>query len=1699
MAVIGSAYVEIRALDTKFQGDVEKAVKKIKEVTLNLRADVDLKPVREKISALRAELRNNPLKFQAEVDLKRVTESIEKVRKTHEDDALQILTEANTTPFEQSLEVMRARYSEMQTNVRASAKTALAEATLRRVARERRAEIKVGISRESQVALRQLAYTVAGAIPAEKIRASLTGIVANLESIMFRAARAATVIGAVSSAVLTLGANVLTIGGDLAQIFQIAAAGPALISAFAVGIAGMTMAWKGFGDAVGGDAKALAALPAEAQRAAVALRGVGTAISAPAKKAFWVEMNTSLQDTIKEIQPKLTAGFEKTNVAMAKMTKGALASFDQLSKSGGLDTLFNNIDKGLTAASNGMKPFFDAFGRLAVSGSKHLEAFGAGFTRLAERFNNFIIKADESGKIDEWIIRATNNLQKLGSVLGSSGSIVAGLTRISEISGGKGLQDLADGLKDIAETVNSEPFQSQLVTILRGARAGAEALGDGFGDLFSVVGEGSAVLANFLKTTGQITGKVLSSIKTMFEGTGLGTGLLEALWGLEDAITELEPGFRNLGQIIGDVGQFAGVFFRELAPGLNNLLETLAAVVDNLKDGFIVVMPVLNDFIQSFLMVAAPLVIALSDAVRVLLEGFAGLPRAIQVALLALGAFLLFKNKLFSFFDGVGKKIGEFGENNKKHFSGFREYANQIPLALENVQTRAGRLTSGISNSFAGVGFAAATTAADTSRAFRTSFDQLKGWGSSALDSLGGLYQKHLQGPLSSFRQGMANGFKQTWSQTIPWEVRDGFARIGATFENGFKSALGHTLNFADGVKREFSLLPSALRQFPGAVGEAFGYAYDQAARRMTLLGEMVRQRTAYAAAHFGTISDAFVNGPVKDIREGTQALGNHLRAMVSPVETAAMQGAQAVTRGYNNMVLAATVQGTVLKREFQQAFQTIGSEFSRVFTPVGQGAARAFSAVSDAARTAGSAIGTTFANAGNNLRASFSPVLSGIRDTLGQVGGAARTAAGHVGSLAAASGQALGSIGATAGKGLAGAASGLLGALGGPWGIAIGAATAAITVFAQAQADSKARVEEFSKSLDQQTGAVTAATEKMMTKQLFDGPTDAWDNFVRGVLENSKSVEETIDELGISTKKYADTMKDSSSRDKYIADMKKVSEGLRAGRAPSDELAASLGITNKELANMSFEDKQKMGDSLAHAATKAEDMGKEVQRAQDEVKRLAAAMGTTEYAAAIMKNNWDTLGDKTSSLSDKFRALKENLELHGNSTQKAAKEAKNYQQSLADIRDRITAFNQENKQAVTTLYEVGKGFDFTSKSGRDLHSILETQTDTILNLGTAAMDRALKGGAEAKDAQKAAIEAMSPAIEGLKSPMRDIGLSEPQITDIIKSFGLLPEDLTMALGVEGGDKARQEIFLTEMASKAFATGNYTAVLAALPEAAKKAIGEATNTADAFKTGNYDAVLEALDRTQGGKESALLNILSVTNGDYSAYLKAIDKTKIPVDSAKREIATVTGKTVEIIAADKVTGTVQLIKSALGGIERYVKVTVDTVYNKPAGAGGNAVQGANGGIMRAGQSPLSGNLPLTKMFANGGFENHVAQISRGQTPFRVWSEPETGGEAYIPLSKAKRGRSLKILEEVARMFGFSLFKQFANGGILSGFDTKAASPLRVTSNSAVVNSGPSGYGAGNTTIINQTINPSQGLSERQIGQAAITEIAWQLDH
>ena len=201
-------------------------------------------------------------------------------------------------------------------------------------------------------------------------------------------------------------------------------------------------------------------------------------------------------------------------------------------------------------------------------------------------------------------------------------------------------------------------------------------------------------------------------------------------------------------------------------------------------------------------------------------------------------------------------------------------------------------------------------------------------------------------------------------------------------------------------------------------------------------------------------------------------------------------------------------------------------------------------------------------------------------------------------------------------------------------------------------------------------------------------------------------------------------------------------------------------------------------------------------------------------------------------------------------------------------------------------------------------------------------------------------------------------------------------------------DNARTTITNVKNKALNYAKGKYQAVLRALDKA-KGTIASVKDKALNYARGKYQAVLRALDNAKGTISSVKNKALNYARGKYQGVLKALDRASSVVSAVQRKINSLKGKTVSIV-----TNMVTKVKKIFSADGNY--------------------------------------LPGVENFANGGIrrENHVAQIAPAGA-MRVWAEPETGGEAYIPFAKSKRARSEQILATVADKFGMRL-ERYANG-------------------------------------------------------------------
>jgi len=131
------------------------------------------------------------------------------------------------------------------------------------------------------------------------------------------------------------------------------------------------------------------------------------------------------------------------------------------------------------------------------------------------------------------------------------------------------------------------------------------------------------------------------------------------------------------------------------------------------------------------------------------------------------------------------------------------------------------------------------------------------------------------------------------------------------------------------------------------------------------------------------------------------------------------------------------------------------------------------------------------------------------------------------------------------------------------------------------------------------------------------------------------------------------------------------------------------------------------------------------------------------------------------------------------------------------------------------------------------------------------------------------------------------------------------------------------------------------------------------------------------------------------------------------------------KRTDLITQFNATGS-NAAKAALASItDKTVTVTLQAAYSAAAATSLAAARA----ILNAGVRNADGN--ILRYYSGGGFENHIAQIApKGTT--RIWAEPETEGEAYIPLASSKRGRSVAIWKQTGHELGV-----FADGGIAAG--------------------------------------------------------------
>ncbi len=309
------------------------------------------------------------------------------------------------------------------------------------------------------------------------------------------------------------------------------------------------------------------------------------------------------------------------------------------------------------------------------------------------------------------------------------------------------------------------------------------------------------------------------------------------------------------------------------------------------------------------------------------------------------------------------------------------------------------------------------------------------------------------------------------------------------------------------------------------------------------------------------------------------------------------------------------------------------------------------------------------------------------------------------------------------------------------------------------------------------------------------------------------------------------------------------------------------------------------------------------------------------------------------------------------------------------------------------------------ARSRREGVTSLQDQTDAVLRL-MDAQDKQNQRQQDALDSQLAAAHAAQDLTKAFKENGASLdqntekGLANAdQLNNFAKAAHKAADDALTADPTGGGASAA----LTAMATK-------------LAEAGKAA----GFTDDQIKAMIATAKLTPED----------INIYIQQHGAEAAAQRAAD---LHGQLDKINDTTVVSKIQTLIDQKKI-AEAQAAINFFNGLTAHATVDVTVVPSVTQTASAFAILG--GSVVAA---KLHADGGIASAFANGT-EDHRAIIAPGGPGVRIWAEPETGGEAYIPLSPAKRPRSIKIWQETGHQLGLyehgGIVGSFASGGIVS---------------------------------------------------------------
>ena len=460
---------------------------------------------------------------------------------------------------------------------------------------------------------------------------------------------------------------------------------------------------------------------------------------------------------------------------------------------------------------------------------------------------------------------------------------------------------------------------------------------------------------------------------------------------------------------------------------------------------------------------------------------------------------------------------------------------------------------------------------------------------------------------------------------------------------------------------------------------------------------------------------------------------------------------------------------------------------------------------------------------------------------------------------------------------------------------------------------------------------------------------------------------------------------------------MERVNKTLASKREElkQNELAERAGAPGVALYSGATKE---LKENVSKASESLRDQSEELQRAQDETRK---SVSETERAVEAERQRQQAIDKATDAMRAQNAAQGSLVDAqlrNIDASDRLNKAIEEHGQVMADANGKVDIFNQNNRWFVQGM--------------RDKIQAIQDEA------------RAFEKTGHTQEEAKAKTQEWSTALSEMAEKA---GVPKEQINDLIRTLGGIPEvkQMTFTADTEAGKRAIDDFIE--------ATSKKNGVLT-LDANNDPAVAQLAQTLGLVEVSTGVFAIDANSEPATAKLFAGLAQVNTSTGVMT--IDANNSRFQQVLAASKSQGDNTSSAMSIYANDYASAKAEQAQRYINSLSSYIDV-----YYRKHGESAQLLPDtfANGGI----RPPVFG-------FANGT-ENHLAQIAPAGA-MRLWAEPETGGEAYIPLSRMKRRRSERILAEVASRFGGTYLpgrvSQHANGSATEGQAERASTAQTV---------------------------------------------------